>query len=85
MLNLNTLCPGIWIYSAPGDDGQIVYFPKMHCFFGPQKMPGPKIFGPPGHSTKRLFQSQGRMSGEDRKTGGLVGWPVAQKRPIKEI
>ena len=40
-----------WIYSTPGDEGQIVYFPKMHCFFGPRKIPGPKIFGPPGHST----------------------------------
>ena len=47
MLNLNTIRPGIWIYSAPGDKGQIVYFPKMHCFFGPRNFRGPKIFHPP--------------------------------------
>ena len=51
MLNLNTISPSISIYSAPGDKGQIVYFPKMHCFFGPRKVRGPKIFHPPGHST----------------------------------
>ncbi len=26
----------------------------MHCFFGPRKIPGPKIFGPPGHSTMTI-------------------------------
>ncbi len=52
MLDLNTICPSPWIYSAPGDKGQIVYFPKMHCFLGPQNFRGPKIFHPHGRSTK---------------------------------
>ncbi len=51
MLNLNTLCPSSWIYSAPGDKGQIGYFPKMHCSFRPRNLPGPKIFQAHGHST----------------------------------
>ena len=53
MLNLNTMCPSPWIYSAPGDQGQIVYFTKMHCFFGPRNLRGPKIFDPHGRSTKK--------------------------------
>ncbi len=71
MLNLNTLCPSTWIYSAPGDEGQIVYFPKIHCIFRPRNLPGPKIFQAHGHSTIPRTGSHGSWT--DLATESLQG------------